>query len=84
MTFIRAVLLCLLALLPLQAFAQETAPDISSVAALRDALAADSSVNEEERARLSERLNAAARDLDFAVHRLPVNNESQFRGKPEQ
>ncbi|MEM1190256.1 MAG: mechanosensitive ion channel domain-containing protein [Pseudomonadota bacterium] len=63
----RALALCLAALFCLPGAAQESAPESTAVVALRESLAADTSISEEERARLSERLNAAARDLDLAA-----------------
>jgi potassium efflux system protein len=43
-----------------------TLPGDAAVTALRDALAADSSVSDEQRANLSDRLNGAARDIEIA------------------
>ncbi len=63
----RAWVLCLLALCASYVAAQDAEPDLGPVNVLREALAADSSVGDDERARLSERLNAAARDLDIAA-----------------
>ncbi|MEE4278737.1 MAG: hypothetical protein V2I82_09770, partial [Halieaceae bacterium] len=65
---VTAALLALLLVAP-PVSAQETtgAPASTSVASLRDALAADSSIGDEERTALSERLNGAARDLELAA-----------------